>query len=140
MKKTILPLVFILTTASSFAQTTSTDVKTKEYYITKSRHQKTIGWIMLGGGVALTGLGIAIGAAETIDYALGSSSNTGAGTAFVIVGAASTLGSIPFFISAGHNKSKAAELAFNMQPVPTLNVTKKFATTFQPSLMLKIFL
>src|SRR3954462_6888081 len=118
MKKTILTLTLIFSAIFSFSQTVSSDVKTKDYYLTRSRHQKTAAWIMLGSGVALTGIGFAVAQAETMDYAFGDSNSGNAGGVLAVVGIASSLGSIPFFISASHNKHKAADVAFNMQKIP----------------------
>src|SRR5947209_12728327 len=108
MKKIILSLILFITALHSFSQSLTPAAKTSDYYLTKSRHQKTAAWIMLGGGVGLTALGIAVSEANTIDYALGNSSNHNtAGNVLAIVGVASTLGSIPMFISASHNRHKA---------------------------------
>ena len=137
MKKTILVSVLISIAISSFSQTLPSNVKTKEYYLDKSRHQRTISWIMLGGGVALTAIGIGVAQAETVDYALGSSKSGNTGSVLAVVGVASALGSIPLFIGAAHNKHKAAALAFNMQKVPML-YTANNRTTFQPALTLKV--
>lgn len=123
-------------TVSSFAQT---EIKTKEYYLSKSKHQRTIGWIMLGGGAGLTGVGLAVAQAETNNYALGTSSNSIAGAVLIVAGAASAIGSIPFFISAAHNKRTAASLGFNMQKAPALYTLNNQAI-FQPVLILKVAL
>src|SRR5437764_2022563 len=115
MKKIILSLILFITALHSFSQSLTPAAKTSDYYLTKSRHQKTAAWIMLGGGVGLTALGIGVSEANTIDYAMGDQSNNNtAGTIITVAGLASALGSIPMFISASHNKHKAA-LSFNMQ-------------------------
>jgi hypothetical protein len=137
MKKAIFVFVLISIGISSFAQTLPSKVKTKEYYLDKSHHQRTISWIMLGGGVALTALGIGVAQAQTLDDALGSSKSGNIGSVFAVIGVASALGSIPLFISAAHNKHKAAALAFNMQKVPML-YTANNRTIFQPALTLKV--
>jgi len=67
MKKTIFVSLLISIAISSFSQTLPTNVKTKAYYSNKSHRQKTISWIMLGGGVALTAIGIGEAEAETLD-------------------------------------------------------------------------
>lgn len=139
MKKLILAPAFFITAISSFSQTILTNEKTKDYYLTKSRHQKTTAWIMLGGGVALTGVGLAVSQSNTIDYAMGNSSNHNtAGSVLAVVGVASMLGSIPLFISAAHNKHRAAEVAFNMQKIPLLSAVPNRTVLFQPAVTLKI--
>jgi hypothetical protein len=140
MKKIILTLTLVITTISSFSQTVPSDVKTKDYYLTRSRHQKTAAWVMLGSGVALTGIGIGVAVAETVDYAFGNSNTSNTGGVLAVVGIASVLGSIPFYISAAHNKHKAAEITFNMQKMPVLAGVVNHTTIFQPALKLKIAL
>lgn len=140
MKKAILVSVLISIAFSSFSQTLPSNVNTKKYYLDKSRHQRTISWIMLGGGVALTAIGIGAAQAGTADYALGGSAKSGnAGAVLAVIGVASALGSIPLFISAAHNKHKAAALAFNMQKVTMLH-TAYNNTIYQPALALKVSL
>ena len=137
MKKTILVSVLILMAFSSFSQTLPSNVKTKEYYLNRSRHQRTISWIMLGGGVALTAIGIGVAQVEAVNYILGSSKSGNIGSILAVVGVASALGSIPLFISAAHNRHKAAILTFNMQKVPILCIANN-RTKFQPALTLKV--
>jgi hypothetical protein len=137
MKKAIVVSVLISIAISSFSQTLQSNVKTKKYYLDKSRHQRTISWMMLGGGVALTAIGIGVAQAETLDYALGSSKSGNTGSVLAVVGVASALGSIPLFISAAHNKHKAAAWAFHLQKVP-MPYTAYHRTIFQPALTLKV--
>lgn len=137
MKKTIFAFVLISIAISSFSQTSQPNVKTKAYYLKKSHHQRTIGWIMLGGGVALTALGVGAANAELLSSVEGSSKSGNLSSVLVGIGVASALGSIPLFISAAQNKRKAAALAFNMQKVPMLYTTNS-RTIIQPALTLKV--
>ena len=75
--------------------------------------------------------------AETLEYNLGSSKSGNIGSILAVVGIASALGSIPFFIGATHNKRKAISLTFNMQKVPIL-YTANNRTPKQPALTLKV--
>ena len=136
MKKTMLTLTLIATAIASFSQTTL-PTHSSDYYSTKSRHQRTAAWIMLGGGVVLIGLGLATTQAEVIT---GSDKSNTAANVLAGVGLASTLGSIPLFISAAHNKHKAAELSFDMQKVPVLTAAANRGVLFQPALAWKISL
>jgi hypothetical protein len=140
MKKTIITLTLVITAIFSFSQTVPDDVKTKDYYLNRSRHQKTAAWIMLGSGVALTGVGLAVAAGETVDYAFGNSNSSNAGGVLAVVGIASALGSIPFFISASHNRRKAAGITFNMQKIPMLAGVANRTMIFEPVLTLKVSL
>lgn len=129
----MLTLSLIAIAIASFSQLSSDE------YLTKSHHQKTVAWIMLGGGVGLTALGVAVSQANTVDYALGNSSNHNtAGTILAVSGVASTLGSIPMFISAGHNKRKAAELSLALQNTPMLYTTGYRMAIRQPAIRLTI--
>ena len=139
MKKIMLSLTLFITALHSFSQSSVPAAKTSDYYLTKSRHQKTLAWVMLGGGVGLTALGIAVSEANAVGYALGGSSNNTAGTVLAVVGVVSTLGSIPMFISASHNKHRA-NLSFNMQKVPMVPYVANQTAVFQPALSLKIAL
>lgn len=137
MKTIIFILLLVTTVNHAFSQT---DVKTKEYYLAKSHHQKTVAWIMLGGGAALTTIGIAISETNTVDYALGDySNNNTAGIIVTVAGLASALGSIPLFISAAHNKKTALSLSAGLQELPTLH-TAGTVTIAQPSIKIKLVL
>ena len=137
MKTTILITILTVITFSSFSQTMHPDVGIQEYYLKKSRHQRTIGWIMLGSGIALTSLGFGVATVEAINSLGETSGNTG--SVLAIVGVASALGSIPLFISAGRNKRKAADLAFSIQKIPMLCIAKN-PMIFQPALTVKVSL
>ncbi len=132
----MLTLALIATATASFAQAIP-PAQSSNYYLTKSRHQKTAAWIMLGGGVALIGLGFAITAAPTLPNP--NDKNTTANV-LAVVGLASSLGSIPMFISAAHNKHKAAEMTLNMQKIPMLAAVPSRTAIFQPAFTLKIHL
>ena len=138
MKKIIIFLALIAIGFSSFSQTETDNIKTKKYYLDKSRKQRTAGWIMLGGGVALTGVGIAAGVAQSLDYVLGNEKSRNSGSVIASVGLLSALGSIPVFISASKNKRKAAEVAFGIQKLPSILYAANGPAAFQPALTLKV--
>lgn len=111
----VLLSVFLMgSTLSSFAQEIS-----KEDYLAKSKRQKTTGFILLGGGIALAAAGgilfsenfILFGASDAEDNAVG------IGGAMFIVGGLAALSSIPVFISSGSNAKKAAQLSFRNEPI-----------------------
>ena len=106
---------------------------TKEYYWEKSRDQRTAAWFMLGGGIALSVVGV-IGASATIF-----DDNNAADTyAFVaLAGVGLSLGSIPVFIASGRNARKAATLSFKTQPV-FLPQQDRFIRKAQPSISIDI--
>lgn len=51
MKNIICFLTLLLLVLRLFSQTPE---PSKDYYLKKSKTQKTVGWVMLGGGVAMT--------------------------------------------------------------------------------------
>jgi hypothetical protein len=87
-------------------------VNEQDYYLQKSKNQKTAAWILLSGGIVCAGIGVAIGVSQ-IDNMLisafeGNNTNRGTGaTILFYAGSAMALGSIPLFIAAGKNKRKA---------------------------------
>ena len=91
----------------------------KQDYLDKSRRQKTTGFIMLGGGVAMAAAGgllfsenfTIFGGSQAEDNA------SGAGGAMMVVGTLAALGSIPVFISSGSNARKAAQMGFRNVPL-----------------------
>lgn len=134
MNKAILILLFIVPARVSFSQSV-----THDDYLAKSRHQKTAAWILLGAGTGLTVIGLGLSVANSIDYSLGNSSNDNtAGSVLAVAGVASLLGSIPLFISASHNKHKAAAVTFNMHKIPLLYNVQYQVAAFQPVVTLKI--
>jgi len=106
---------------------------TKEYYWEKSKNQRTVAWVMLGGGIALSIVGI-VGASATLFE-----DNNAADTYSVVaaIGVGLSLGSIPLFIASGRNARKAATLSFKAQPifVPQQNYSVRKS---QPAISLQI--
>ncbi len=96
MKKIISIAFLLIFSANSFSQNTEPSIQlTKEDYLRKSRTQKTIGFLMLGGGAATL---IAISSGNTDLNSLGT---------LVVLGSGLVVGSIPLFIAAGKNKRKS---------------------------------
>ena len=97
MKKITVCSLLLLFAASSFCQQMqkSSTSLTREEYLTKSRTQKVVGFVLLGAGaIALISV---------------SGGNTDFGTlgTVVVAGGASILASMSFFIPSGKNKRKA---------------------------------
>jgi hypothetical protein len=109
MKRVVYLLIAIILSAATVAQNTdSSRVMTKQDYLQKSKSQKTAAWILLGGGVALD-IGGGFWAAS--DFSINGPD------VLIVVGTASILASIPFFIASGKNKRKAmkATVFFKME-------------------------
>ncbi len=139
MKKIVFSLTLLLFVAKSFSQSTALS---KDYYLKKSKNKKTVGWLMLGGGVAMTTIGIIIASGQTNDrlndpFGVDPFSGNEGAAIVAVAGLASALGSIPFFISSAKNARKAAMISFNNQKVlfPQQNT---FVLKTQPTLTLKL--
>lgn len=114
----IILLITVMTVLASsiYSQADTAAAKTNtelagNLYLQKAKTQKTVAWIMLGGGALLTTIGIAT-YPRNYDIIFGTNSpgedaraSTSAG--LVVVGGLSMLGSIPIFIAAGKNKFRA---------------------------------
>ncbi len=119
MKKIVFSLALLLFIVKSFSQTLAFS---KDRYLQKSKNQKTVGWVMLGGGVAMTTIGILIASGQTNDrlndpFGVDPFSGNEGAAIVAVAGLASALGSIPFFISSAKNARKAAKISFNNQRI-----------------------
>lgn len=101
-----------LSTRNSFLKTGFDDPITKDYdfYIQKSKNQRAAGWVLLGGGVLLSGVGLLIGANSSATF-----SQAETGVIIMGVGALAGLGSIPLMIMAHVNKNKAKLMLSNQK-------------------------
>jgi cytochrome bd-type quinol oxidase subunit 2 len=124
MKKAICLLVMISTISSGFCQ-----LKTKEYYLKKSKRQKTTGWILLGVGTVAV---IAGATAEKSKPSDGSFSNLGIGLGGLLVG---VIG-ISALIGSETSKSKAAAMAIGTQTITAPGAG--FNVRMQPAVGLKV--
>jgi hypothetical protein len=123
----------------SFSQTTN-NAASKEYYLKKSKTQKTIAWIMVGVGAALITTGIIIEnnyvySNNPLD-AIDKSTTPGI---LIVTGTLSGLGSIPLFISASKNKMRATSVSILNQHI-LMPGKSSIASRIQPALSLKITL
>lgn len=109
----------------------------KEVYLKKSKTQLTVGWAMLGGGVAMT---VAGGVLFSNNFELFSNKNdteAATGGVLFLTGIGCSLGSIPFFISSGHNARKAAAISFNNNKM-MLPQQNNFVAKAQPTITVTI--
>lgn len=113
MKKLLLIFVLALISYAGYSQTEKQDFS-KEHYLQKSKNQRTAGWVLLGAGAGIGIIGAIVSAeALTEDWFFGDSKKSDTGLIIGAVGAASSLASIPFFISARKNSRKAAQLSLD---------------------------
>ena len=100
------------------------------------------GWIIGGGGVVLSGIGLVVTASdvgEEIGGIFDSNTNDGgdSGPILVAAGLVAVGASVPLFLAAARNKKHAASLSFKHQFVPQFN-NGSFVRKPIPSLSLKI--
>ncbi|RAJ06182.1 hypothetical protein [Arenibacter echinorum] len=106
----------------------------KDYFLQKSKKQKTTAWILLAGGTAMI-----VGGGALFDNNFYGGSNSGAdiGGYIVLAGILANGASIPYFISAGKNKKTAMSITFDYQPI-FLSGDLLVAAKANPMLTLKI--
>ena len=118
MKKLIILLTIISFGYNTSAQDTSALATQKAYYLQKATKQKTTGFILLGtGAAAIIVGGILINQGNNQDEFMGGLDDWAYGTGLMIGGGVVMATSIPFFISSGNNKSRAAAITVGIQPV-----------------------
>jgi hypothetical protein len=122
---------------TSYCQTTTSSKFSKNYYLQKAKSQKTTGWILLGGGIAVFTTGLLI-AGKKSDNLLDDLGNKGAGTILEITGAASALGSIIFFTSAAKNIRLSTTVSFNTKKNLMLKQNNTVVYMWRPTLSIKI--
>jgi hypothetical protein len=109
MQYVLLMITMLWVTSIGVAQQNPPQYKySKEEYLKKSRTNKTVGWIMLGTGAAITATGLIIASSAPEDEFLPEETYTG-GIAMG-VGLLSMVGSVPFFIVSGNQARKAATM------------------------------
>jgi len=108
----------------------------KDYFLQKSKKQKTTAWILLAGGTAMVFGGAAL-FDNNYDY-WDSQSNSGEsiGSVLMLAGVIADGASIPYFISAGKNKRTAMSITFDYKPI-YLSGENLAATKTYPALSLK---
>jgi hypothetical protein len=138
--KTMLILATMLSFATVlYGQDTTALATQKEYYLKKAKNQKTTGWVLLGTGSAAGIIGIALMASNGFVINPTEENENAAGTGGVLftTGVLCDLASIPFFISAGKNKRRAAEISAGTQKT-YLPLNSALTMRYIPSLTVKI--
>ena len=109
MKKLLWILVMLAMSNASWGQLLAGDIRIRQTdYLEKSRNQKTGAWILLGGGAALTVIGIV---SFKRNFEVMGDSESGLGEAILTgVGVGAMAGSIPLFISSAKNKRRAMDV------------------------------
>jgi hypothetical protein len=125
-------MVLILSMLKIFCQDTT--MKKKEYYLEKNRQQKKVGWILLGAGTAM-----AVGGAIAFSnyYVNGTNRQADVAGIIMLTGVVADIVSIGFFVIAGNNKERAAELSFRNEHI-LIPQPNGFALSAQPAINLSI--
>ena len=128
-------MMLLIVSATSFSQQINPSKPfTHEDYLQKSKNQKIISWILLGGGMGMVITGSATyklqftgsfgGVPLQDDHPNNTLSNILVGT-----GLAAMIVSIPFFVSAHRNKKKGLSLSFKNETTPQI---KNSSLVYQP--------
>ena len=136
MKYVLFMAFFAFVDYYAAAQADSNNIKMKDYYLQKSKSQNTVAWIFLGAGAATAIIGTIIaGSVEDEDDFTTSFNDAITGSGLIVIGAASCITSIPFFIVSGNNKRKAMSLSAGFQqiPMPANGLTIK-----QPAISIRV--
>ena len=138
MKKIIFSLTLLLFVVTSFEQTNPSPKFSKTFYLQKNKTQKTIGWVLLGGGTAMV-VGGAISYPKNgyVPTSFSSEPPLLANDIIILIGTASDIISIPFFISAHKNKKRAASVAIANQKI-LWSQKNNIGFVTQPSFTIKI--
>ena len=132
MKKLTVCFFLLLLTLVSFGQSTAVKPDLSyDRYMKKSVRQNKLGWILLGGGIALSVITILV-ASQIKEGGEATAVFVYLGTGLVMI---TTPASIPFFFSAHRNKKKAMSLSIKNE---TAFVPYKLSFPGIPSVSLKI--
>ena len=137
-------LIFALlfgTAISIFAQQKAAETLTREELLSKSKKQKTTGFILLGAGAAATASGAAIisnnfcifGCSQSEDRALG------VGSGLFVAGGIAMLASIPMFIGATQKSKRAYQISAANERILLPDLGQPGPKSY-PALKLKVFL
>lgn len=134
MKKIIVFALLLIVSVTSFSQQINpSPALTKDNYLRKSKSQKTGAWLLLGGGIAVSG--ITVLSSFRIDFV----NKKSFPIVPVCIGGAMMAGSIPLFISAHRNKKKSLSLSFKNETATQIQ-QKGFVYKLIPSLSVRISL
>jgi hypothetical protein len=129
MKKNLSAILFLLFTLSAFSQNKANN---KDYYLRKSKNQKTVFYVFAGTGAGLIITGIVLSAVHNdpdTQYFTGGFLAAGGFGALAI--------SVPFFVASIKNKHRAVSLSLKNEKIQQLN-KNTFVYKQVPSLTLKI--
>jgi hypothetical protein len=143
MKKVLLFLPLLLVVFIASSQSTNAVRPSKDDYLQKSKKQKKVGRILLGGGAALIATGVIIPKGESQGYGpclqliCEEFKNDEIKSVLFLTGGLSMLSSIPFFIVSGKNKRRAVSVSMKTERASYINSYTLVRNSF-PAIALKI--
>ena len=123
MKKIIVFVIALAVVSNLFGQQTQPDTVqhgSKEYYLQKSKRQKSGALVLLIGGTALMGVGLLIADNKNADF-----DQAGTGALIIALGFLADVGSIPLFIASSKNKKRAMKASVSLKIQDALVVQKQ---------------
>ena len=119
MKKLLILCLILTSACKTFSQvdSASPNASVKTNYLKKSKTQKTVAWVLLGTGTAMTIGGVIAGRNGVDDIDPNEATN---GAALIVGGIVLDIASIPFFISGAKNKQRAMAVTLKNDFVPHL--------------------
>lgn len=141
MVKVVLFFLSFQFAISSMAQHADTSINslTTEYLIKSNQQNKTAKILLIGGG-ALFGIGGALGVATVWNEVLDPDTDGfDIATGMIVVGHASMATSIPFFVSAGQNRRKAAaaSVSFKLEKATIIKSSMAYTGRY-PTVVIQI--
>lgn len=140
MKKATILFLLLLFAAASFCQQEQTIAKvTNVDFLTKSKRQKTLAWILTGAGTTVLVLNVLV--SPYTNAITGIAETHSVNTIPYIVGGALVAGGVILFVASSKNKKKAnpASAFFRMDKIPVYRNTT-FSNQSFPALGFKISL
>jgi hypothetical protein len=140
MKKQMLLILFVVLTINVFGQSYKRDLpETKEYFLEKSKKQKTAAWIMLGGGTLLCASGYVFFIYEGLQGDGIYSTKAKLSLLMFYGGGGAMVGSIPLFIAAARNKGISMSATASLKIENNISLVQpNFVKASYPALSLKI--
>ena len=142
MKKQILLLLFVMLTINVFGQSYKRDLpEKKEYFLEKSKKQRTAAWIMLGGGTLLCASGYVFFIYEGLQGDGIYSTRAKLSLLMFYGGGGAMIGSIPLFIAAARNKGIGMYATAGLKIETNMSLVQpNFVKASYPAVSLKISL
>ncbi len=148
MKSQIIITVLLLFAGSSLAQLSEppnpSQPFSRDYYLKKSKSNKTAAWVMLAAGTVLVGTGIGVGLNESTDafvtiFTVEEEKYSNTGEILFFSGLAAAATSIPLFIASDKNRKKANAVSASLKMEKSLLVHQQsFVKARYPALSLTI--